>query len=283
MTMNYATQCFMTHAIVVLFVCVLAEQSGLPIPSVPVLLAAGSQASAGRISPIFSIAVALVASLTADSFWYQVGRRRRSKLPQESAQIAPQPRSWISRTIAACGRHQAGALLLAKFLPGPNLASPLAGISGLTRSRFLIFDSMASFVWAGGYITVGYFFSTQLQRATAYGSHLAMALLLVLFVAFFLAKVLRCRWPRWSGRAPVLIPFVLLSFAPLAAAQGYSAGGGVASASIAGSVPSGPATDGLLRLTLRDAINMALRYNLGAIESGENVQTARGQRLIALR
>jgi outer membrane protein TolC/membrane protein DedA with SNARE-associated domain len=282
MNMNYATQYFMTHAIAVLFVCVLAEQSGLPIPSVPVLLAAGSQASAGRVSPIFSIAVALVACLTADSFWYQVGRRRRSKLPQESAQIAPQPRSWISRTIAACGRHQAGALLLAKFLPGPNLASPLAGISGLTRSRFLIFDSMASFVWAGGYITVGYFFSTQLQRATAYGSHLAMALLLVLFVAFFLAKVLRCRWPRWSGRAPVLIPFVLLCFAPLAAAQGYSAGGGVASASIAGSVPSGPATDGLLRLTLRDAINMALRYNLGAIESGENVQTARGQRLIAL-
>jgi outer membrane protein TolC len=48
------------------------------------------------------------------------------------------------------------------------------------------------------------------------------------------------------------------------------------------SVPNGRASNEKLRLTLRDAINMALRYNLGAIESGENAQTARGQRLIAL-
>src|SRR5690349_9589339 len=51
---------------------------------------------------------------------------------------------------------------------------------------------------------------------------------------------------------------------------------------VTGSVPSGPASDQVLRLTLRDAINMALRYNLGAIESGQNAQIARGQRLLAL-
>jgi len=49
-----------------------------------------------------------------------------------------------------------------------------------------------------------------------------------------------------------------------------------------GSVPSGPATNEVLRLTLRDAINMALRYNLGVIESGENARAVRGQRLRAL-
>jgi outer membrane protein TolC len=50
----------------------------------------------------------------------------------------------------------------------------------------------------------------------------------------------------------------------------------------AGSVPSGPASNGVLRLTLRDAIGRAVRYNLGAIESDENTKTARGQRLLAL-
>jgi outer membrane protein TolC len=49
-----------------------------------------------------------------------------------------------------------------------------------------------------------------------------------------------------------------------------------------GSVPSGPATDLVLRLTLSEAINQAVRYNLGAIESQENTRNARGQRLIAL-
>ena len=52
--------------------------------------------------------------------------------------------------------------------------------------------------------------------------------------------------------------------------------------SVNGSVPNGTASNEMLRLTLRDAITLALRYNLGAIESGENAQTARGQRLIAL-
>jgi outer membrane protein TolC len=51
---------------------------------------------------------------------------------------------------------------------------------------------------------------------------------------------------------------------------------------VTGSVPSGPASDELVQLTLRDAIKMALRYNLGAIESGQNAQIARGQRLLAL-
>lgn len=54
------------------------------------------------------------------------------------------------------------------------------------------------------------------------------------------------------------------------------------SAQISGSVPSGTATPEVLRLTLRDAITMGLRYNLGQIESGEDARNARGQRLLAL-
>jgi outer membrane protein TolC len=49
-----------------------------------------------------------------------------------------------------------------------------------------------------------------------------------------------------------------------------------------GSVPSGPATNMVLRLPLNEAINRAVRYNLGAIESDENTRAARGQRLLAL-
>ncbi len=49
-----------------------------------------------------------------------------------------------------------------------------------------------------------------------------------------------------------------------------------------GSVPSGPATTELLHLSLRDAITMAMKYNLGQIETGENARIARGQRLRAL-
>jgi outer membrane protein TolC len=49
-----------------------------------------------------------------------------------------------------------------------------------------------------------------------------------------------------------------------------------------GSIPSGTASKDVLHLTLRDAITMAVRYNLGQIESGENAHIARGQRLRAM-
>src|ERR1700751_3448937 len=60
-----------------------------------------------------------------------------------------------------------------------------------------------------------------------------------------------------------------------------SVGAGGQSGALAGSVPSGPASDELLRLTLRDAITRGLRYNLATIENGQNAQIARGQRLLA--
>jgi outer membrane protein TolC len=60
-----------------------------------------------------------------------------------------------------------------------------------------------------------------------------------------------------------------------------SAGAGQTGA-ITGSVPSGAASNDVLRLTLRDAITRGLRYNLATIESGENARIARGQRLVAL-
>jgi outer membrane protein TolC len=88
---------------------------------------------------------------------------------------------------------------------------------------------------------------------------------------------------------------VIFAVAPFAASQyspvmGVVSSGGASdqssasaqSAANVGSVPSGPARNEVLRLTLHDAINMALRFNLGTIESGENARIARGERLLAL-
>ncbi len=51
---------------------------------------------------------------------------------------------------------------------------------------------------------------------------------------------------------------------------------------LGGSVPSGPATAQVLPLTLQDAIHLALQYNLGAVETNQDVRTVRGERLLAL-
>jgi len=96
---------------------------------------------------------------------------------------------------------------------------------------------------------------------------------------------------RFHSKPAVLAIAVILCCAiPTAAQYTAAAGGGATSESSAvgqttqltGSVPSGPATNEVLPLTLRDAVTQALKYNLGSIESGQNTQIARGERLIAL-
>lgn len=51
---------------------------------------------------------------------------------------------------------------------------------------------------------------------------------------------------------------------------------------ITGSVPSGEATAGVLDLSLREALNRAIRYNLALVEGNQSVHTSRAERLLAL-
>jgi len=88
-----------------------------------------------------------------------------------------------------------------------------------------------------------------------------------------------------KGKDSVLNRLTGFFFAAVVAVFAVLIGGATTRAqnsAVSGSVPSGLANDQVLQLTLRDAVNMALRYNLGAIESGQNAQIARGQRLLAL-
>ena len=97
-----------------------------------------------------------------------------------------------------------------------------------------------------------------------------------------------------ASRGCLLLFIFIMAFSALSArAQSSTAGGSqtsyagtlfaqTSSSQNSGSVPSGTATNEVLGLTLRDAIQRAVRYNLGLIESGENARSARGERLLAL-
>jgi outer membrane protein TolC len=78
------------------------------------------------------------------------------------------------------------------------------------------------------------------------------------------------------------ISLILCHVIPAAGQYPAASSGAGQAGALSGSVPSGPASDEALRLTMHDAITRALRYNLATIESGQNGQIARGQRLMAL-
>src|SRR5713101_4118555 len=86
------------HGYVVLLGWVFAEQLGVPIPTIPLLLAAGALAGTGRMNFSISLLLCLLATLTADNIWYQLGRRKGIKVLQLLCKISLEPDSCVRRT-----------------------------------------------------------------------------------------------------------------------------------------------------------------------------------------
>ena len=286
--MTHVAQYVLTHGALLLFAWILAQQAGAPIPSMPLLLIVGSLAGSGRVNVASVLGASFGACLAADGFWYHVGRSGWSL----SNCVRLRTSGWTTRALRIINRHAAGALVPAKFLACSNLAALVAGKTGIALERFLVFDSIASFLWAGGYIAIGYFLGNRVEVALHYASA-PLLVLLGLLVVWYLAK-LTWRARRLRLHAVALATLMLLSggAAPAPAQSSVGAAGATSYATtptselgqgpLVGSVPTGTATDEVFRLTLRDAIGRALKYNLGSIEGGEDTRNARGQRLIAL-
>src|SRR2546421_7263434 len=148
--MDEAFQFLIRHGSSVLFVWVLAEQLGLPLPATPLLLAAGALAGSGQMNVWLAIALAVFASLLGDVSWYQFGRVRGGKVLSLLCRISLEPDSCVRKTEGAFVRQGARSLLVAKFVPGLNtMAPPLAGIIGMRFSRFVFFDSAGALLYIG--------------------------------------------------------------------------------------------------------------------------------------
>src|SRR5579864_7440168 len=148
------------HGYGVLLGWVFAEQIGLPLPSLPLLLAAGALAGTHQLNFLVCLLACMVAAVVADSVWYQLGRLKGIKVLQLLCKISLEPDSCVRRTEGVFSKQGARSLLIAKFVPGlSTVTPPLAGIFHMRPQRFLLFDALGSFLWAGSILGLGYAFS----------------------------------------------------------------------------------------------------------------------------
>lgn len=153
------------YGALVLFAAVFVEQIGLPLPAVPLLIAAGALAGAGKLNLALALGLPVVASLLADLVWYYLGLSHGRRVLNLLCRIALEPDSCVRRTENAFTRHGVRSLLVAKFIPGlSTVAPPLAGIMGMSPRRFLLYDGLGALIWTGAYGGLGYIFSDQLER-----------------------------------------------------------------------------------------------------------------------
>jgi len=175
------------HGYAVLFVIVLVEQAGLPLPSLPVLLAAGALVASGHLNVVAALLVVVAACLVADLTWFELGRRHGARVLAMLCRISLEPDSCVRRTENVLAAGGARALLFAKFLPGlSTVAPPVSGMTGMPLARFLVWDVAGALVWSGTYFALGYVFSGQLERVAEVVAGLGSRLVVLLAVALAL-------------------------------------------------------------------------------------------------
>src|SRR5205807_3294245 len=103
--MDDVTQFLIRHGGLVLFAVVLAEQVGLPIPAVPVLLAAGALAGTGNMNLVAAIGLSVIACLLGDLVWFYLGRRRGRQVLNLLCRISLEPDSCVRHTEDFFVRH----------------------------------------------------------------------------------------------------------------------------------------------------------------------------------
>jgi membrane protein DedA with SNARE-associated domain/rhodanese-related sulfurtransferase len=189
------------YGYLLLSVWVFLEQLGLPIPSFPVLLAAGALCGAGHMNFAAALFLCAGATLFADMLWYEVGRSRGFKVVHGLCRISLEPDSCVRRTEGIFEQQGAKSLLFSKFVPGLNaVATPLAGIFRMPLRKFLFFDCLGTLLWLGSYLALGYFFSSEIEHiarnAKALGSWFVLLLVSALIAYITYKYVVRQKFLR---------------------------------------------------------------------------------------
>jgi len=155
-----------TYGLILVFALGFAEYGGVPIVSVPFLVAVGGLTRMDAI-PLGSVIVfAALGGLAADAMWYGLTRWRGNQLVGAACTLSSNPGSCVLNIKTKVERLGSPYILIAKFLPGAgNLVAAAAGLGNYPARAFLLLDAVALLLWASAYSGLGWLFSNQVEGA----------------------------------------------------------------------------------------------------------------------
>ena len=204
--MEFVLELIREYGFGIVFLNVLIEQLGAPIPAYPVLIVTGALEGASWARLLGLTGVAVLAALVADVLWYHAGKAYGHRVLGQICRISLSPDACIRQTESVYGRWGAKSLLVAKFIPGfASIASALAGVVGTPLLTFVLFDLLGALIWVGSAVYLGSLFSSTVQDLLDVLTTLGQwGLVLVLLV--FTVFVVRKWWQRQRVRRAIRMP-----------------------------------------------------------------------------
>jgi membrane protein DedA with SNARE-associated domain/rhodanese-related sulfurtransferase len=195
--MPIAIELFVKYAYLILFVWVLVEQLGIPVPSIPLLLTAGTLSATHRMSAFMALLCVLAACILSDTMWYLLGRAYGNKVLKLLCKFSMEASTCVTKTESYFTRRGPVTLLFAKFVPGlSTVAAPIAGQTGMSMGKFLLWDLAGSVIWAEAYLLVGRFFGDIAKKSAPFLhmlGHFAVLLVALMVVGIFVYRLVKQR------------------------------------------------------------------------------------------
>lgn len=197
--MSFIADMILDYGIMIIFLNVLLEQAGLPLPTYPTLAIAGALSFAGDIGATEVLITAIAAAMIADLLWYYAGARFGRRVLATVCKLSLAQNSCIHRIESVFRRFGSRALLFVKFVPsaGP-IAACMSGIIGMRMSHFLPLDFVGATAYVAVPIVMGWAFHDAidfiLEAFVSLGAYSAVVLAIVLAIFLFV------RWRRYGAR-----------------------------------------------------------------------------------
>jgi membrane protein DedA with SNARE-associated domain/rhodanese-related sulfurtransferase len=195
--MPIALAFFVHYAYLILFLWVLVEQIGVPVPSIPVLLTAGTLSATHKVHHSYALLAVLAACIISDSMWFALGRRYGNSVLKLLCRLSLEASTCVSKTEGYFTKRGPATLLFSKFVPGlSTVAPPIAGQIGMPYRRFFIWDLAGSIVWAETFLLAGRFFGDLAQKSTGFFhwlGHFAFAIFVLMVLSLIAHRVLKQR------------------------------------------------------------------------------------------
>jgi membrane protein DedA with SNARE-associated domain len=145
------------------FVPVLLETAGLPLPGETSLLFAGVASSTGRIDVFWVIVVGSAAAIIGDNIGYAIGRFGGRKLVMRLAHVGGVERSlaWGEDYFERKGGI---TVFLARWLPGLRIFGAwIAGMVHMKWWKFALWNAAGGICWATTIVLLGHFFGKSIH------------------------------------------------------------------------------------------------------------------------
>jgi membrane protein DedA with SNARE-associated domain len=149
---------FARYGYAVIFVGVLLENTGLPVPGETTVLAGAALAQFGRLSLPWVIVTAIVAAVTGDNIGFYIGRRGGRVLAERYGWRVGLTRERLQEFDRFFERHGAKTVFIARFITGLRVVCALlAGGSEMPWSEFVFYNASGAIAWSTSVALAGYF------------------------------------------------------------------------------------------------------------------------------